>query len=104
MAAILASCSVDIDWDDPINNPKGSNTDINPRMVTEVISGAHSSSTKATIADTDGAFAWTKGDNLAVHVSSNADHKYVVTSSGASDAAATAAFEVMYDEGYTRDA
>ena len=104
LAAILASCSVDIDLDDSIKNPKGSDSDVNPRMVTEVISGSHGSTTKATIADTDGAFAWTKGDNLAVHVSSDTDHKYVVTSSGASDAAATAAFEVMYDEGYTRDA
>ena len=106
LAAILASCSVDIDWDDPIKNPKGSNTDINPRMVTEVISGTHSASTKATIADSDGAFAWTEGDNLAVHISSDngSDHKYVVTSSGASDAAVTAAFEVMYEAGYARDA
>ena len=106
LAAILASCSVSIDCDDSINNPKGSNTDINPRIITEVISGSHGFSTKASIADTDGAFAWTAGDNIAVHVSKGDDHKYVFTSGegGASVAAATADFSVSYDEGYTRDA
>lgn len=78
----------------------------NSRMIIEVISGSHGFSTKASIADTDGAFAWTAGDNIAVHVSKGDDHKYVFTSGegGASVAAATADFSVSYDEGYTRDA
>ncbi|MBR3292696.1 MAG: hypothetical protein IKI66_11035 [Bacteroidales bacterium] len=81
-----------------------SSTDYGSKMVTEKILAINGDvNTKVTI-DADAKFAWTKGDNLAVHVSSDTDHKYVVTSSGASAAAAAAAFEVMYDEGYTRDA
>lgn len=100
LLAVAVSCNkVEVE-----NDLSGIEPDLGGRMITEIISGSHGSTTKATIADTDGAFAWTKGDNLAVHVSSDTDHKYVVTSSGASDAAAAAAFEVMYDEGYTRDA
>jgi hypothetical protein len=77
----------------------------NSRMITEVISGSHGFSTKASIAD-NGSFAWTVGDNIAIHVSKGETHKYVFTSGegGASVAAATADFSVSYEEGYTRDA
>ena len=75
-------------------------------MITEVISGSRGTSTKVTIADSDASFAWTVGDNIAVHVSNGTSHKYVFTSGegGASEAAATADFTISYDEGYTRDA
>ena len=77
----------------------------NSRMITEVISGSHGFSTKASIAD-NGSFAWTVGDNIAIHVSKGETHKYVFTSGegGASVAAETADFSVSYEEGYTRDA
>ena len=80
------------------NEPEGS-----LRMITEVISGSHGTSTKATIADADASFKWSVGDSLAVHVSNGISHKYV-TSKGASTAAATADFEVTYESGYERDA
>ena len=76
-------------------------------MITEIVSGQHGSSTKATISNDDApAFAWTKGDNIAVHVSKGDSHLYVFTSGagGASVAAATADFAVSYEEGYSRDA
>lgn len=83
------------------NEPGGS-----PQMVTERISGSHGASTKATIADLDASFAWTAGDNIAVHVSNGDSHKYVFTSGtgGASVAAETADFVVSYEDGYSREA
>ena len=73
------------------------------QMITETVSGGRGTSTKATIA-ANASFAWTVGDNVAVHVSNGDSHKYVVTSSGASVAAASAKFEVTYEDGYSRDA
>ena len=77
-------------------------------MVTETISGTYGPSTKATIANEGASFKWSVGDNIAVHVSNGNTHKYVFTSdqgaSGASQAAASASFTVVYEEGYTRDA
>ena len=73
-------------------------------MITEIISGQRGSATKATISNDDApAFAWTMGDNIAVHVSNG---KYVFTSGdgGASTNAATANFTVVYPEGTSRDA
>lgn len=81
------------------NEPEGS-----LRMITEVISGSHGVSTKATIADADASFKWSVGDSLAVHISKGGSHKYVVTTTGASTDAATADFIVSYEEGYSRDA
>jgi hypothetical protein len=73
-------------------------------MITEIISGSQGSSTKATIADTDASFSWTKGDNIAVHVSNGT---YVSTAdegaSGASVSAASAQFKVIYEAGCHRD-
>ena len=80
------------------------------KMVTETISGTRSSSTKVTIANSNGAFSWTVGDNLAVHVSHGDSHKYVFTSDsehgalGASEAGESASFTVAYEEGFSRDA
>ena len=74
-------------------------------MITETISGSRGVETKATISNSDASiFKWSVGDSLAVHVSNGNSHKYVVTSKGASTAAATADFEVTYESGYTRDA
>lgn len=74
-------------------------------MIVETISGTTEMSTKATIAGGTGAFAWTAGDNIAVHVSNGT---YVFTSdagaSGASTSAASASFTVVYPDGYSRDA
>lgn len=74
------------------------------QMITETVSGGRGVETKATISNTDASFAWTAGDNVAVHVSKGNGHKYVVTSKGADAAAASANFEVTYEEGYSRDA
>ena len=77
------------------------------KMITEVVSGGREESTKATISNTDASFAWTAGDNVAVHVSNG---KYVYTSDeGASGATleaspAKASFTVVYPDGYSRDA
>lgn len=77
-------------------------------MIIETVSATTEMSTKATIANTGGAFAWTAGEHIAVHVSNGTTHKYVLTSdtggSGASAAAGTASFTIAYDEGYARDA
>jgi hypothetical protein len=81
------------------------------KMITETISGSRGVETKATIADTDASFAWTAGDNVAVHVSSVSNGKFVYTSDeGASGAApdtdnpAKASFTVVYPADYSRDA
>lgn len=78
------------------------------KKVTEIISGRSGSITRAAIADADGAFSWTEGDHIAVHVSNGSSHKYVLTSdeggSGASVTANEASFKVVYDLGYERDA
>lgn len=83
------------------------------KMITETISARSSSSTitRATIADADGAFSWSAGDHIAVHVSKDGNHEYVFTSedggSGATvnaDDSSKATFTVAYQMGYTRDA
>ena len=74
------------------------------KMITETVSGNRGVETKATISDTDASFKWSIGDNVAVHVSKEDNHKYVVTSKGADAAAASAKFEVTYEDGYSRDA
>jgi len=88
--------------------PSGKGTISGIQMITEIISGSHGPSTKATIADSDASFSWTAGDNIAVHVSKGTSHKYVTTAdegaSGASVTAETASFTVAYEEGYYRDA
>jgi len=75
-------------------------------MITEIISGRQVA-TKATINDETAAFAWTVGDNIAVHVSNGTTNKYVSTAdkgaSGASVAAASAQFTVIYEADYSRD-
>jgi len=78
------------------------------KMITETVTGGRGTSSKATIADSNASFKWTTGDHIAVHVSNADSHKYVFTSdegaSGASTAAASASFTVVYEEGYSRDA
>lgn len=84
------------------------------KMITETISGSRGVETKATIADANASFAWTAGDNVAVHVSSVSNvsnGKFVYTSDeGASGAApdtdnpAKASFTVVYPADYSRDA
>ena len=77
------------------------------KMITEVVSGGRGDATKATIGSTTPTFAWTAGDNVAVHVSNG---KYVYTSddgaSGATPKASPdkASFTVVYPDGYSRDA
>lgn len=101
LAAAVACNKAEIDndhsqsWIDPVTGKK---------MITEIVSGQRGSTTKATISDDDlPAFAWTIGDNIAVHVSNG---KYVFTSGkgGADKAEATAAFTVAYPDGTSRDA
>jgi hypothetical protein len=78
-------------------------------MVTETVSGARGTATKATISDADASFAWTDDDDVAVHISNG---KYVYTSDeGAHGATITdlvhtddASFTVAYEAGYSRDA
>lgn len=100
LAIVAVACErVDIEpqsGDDPSNEVT---------MITETISGGSGASTKVTI-DAAAKFAWTVGDNVAVHVSNGDSHKYVFTSGegGASVAAPTASFTVSYEAGYSRDA
>lgn len=94
-------------------NPSQGGDELSPvekKMITEIVSGNRGSSTKATIAD-DASFAWTAGDNIAVHVSNGTSGKYVFTSdTGASGAnvddtdPSTASFTVVYEDEYSRDA
>jgi hypothetical protein len=105
LAAIAAGCDK-AETDSPQNSIESA-PDV--KMVTETIYGTTSStSTRVTIADSNGDFSWTQGDHIAVHVSKDNSHKYVLTSdeggSGASATAATASFTVAYDFGYARDA
>ena len=79
------------------------------QLITETITATvDEGNTKATV-DADAKFAWTAGDNIAVHVSNGTSHKYVLTSdtgaSGASSVSgASASFTVVYEDGYARDA
>jgi hypothetical protein len=82
------------------------------KMITETITatnGDEDGNTRVDISnDADANFAWTAGDNIAVHVSNGTINKYVFTSdtgaSGASVSAAEASFSVVYEDGYSRDA
>lgn len=103
LALLAAACQKD----NTIPAPGDDNNEPAPaqvEMITETVSGGRGASTKATIADADASFAWTAGDNVAVHVSNGGTHKYVTTSKGADAAGASAKFEVTYEEGYSRDA
>ena len=83
-----------------------SSTDYGSKMVTEKILAFNGDvNTKVTI-DADAKFAWSVGDNIAVHVSKGDSHKYVFTSGegGASVAEQTASFIVRYESEYVRDA
>ena len=86
----------------------GEEPDVEVKMITETVTGGKGTSTKATIANADASFKWSIGDNIAVHVSNGVTNKYVFTSDdgacGASAAAASASFTVVYPEGYSRDA
>ncbi len=101
LAAAAACYPVELDRDLSQN---GNGMASRGEMITETISGTYGPSTKVTIAGTDASFKWSVGDNLAVHVSNGDSHKYVVTSGGASEAAASASFMVTYEAGYSRDA
>lgn len=73
-------------------------------MVTETISGSLGIATKSTISDVDASFAWTEGDNVAVHISNG---NYSFTTDGAAiDAveSSKASFTVAYEAGYSRNA
>lgn len=93
----LAACNKEVEIADTPDSPDSA------KMITETITASLGTSTKVTIAN-GGEFAWTLGDNIAVHVTNGDSHKYVVTSSGASVAASSASFTVSYEEGYSRDA
>ena len=90
---------------DPVQS--GDEPKVEVKMITETVTGGKGVS-KATISNTDASFKWTTGDHIAVHVSNGDSHKYVFTSdagaAGASTAAASASFTVVYEEGYSRDA
>lgn len=93
----LAACNKEVEITEIPESPES------VKMISETITASLGTSTKVTIAD-GGDFAWTLGDNIAVHVTNGDSHKYVVTSSGASVAASSASFTVSYEEGYSRDA
>ena len=101
-AMILLAVSCEKEAINPSEN--GNEAASGVKMITEIVSGSRGDDTKATIGNTTPTFAWTVGDNVAVHVSNGATNKYVVTTSGASAAAASAKFTVEYEEGYSRDA
>ena len=76
------------------------------KMITETITainGDNSASTRADISDTDGAFTWSDGDQIAVHVS---DGKYYTTDALAdeADGSEEVDFTVNYPDGESRDA
>lgn len=96
LVVLAASCEKEIEKESPADATTG-------KMITETISAQIEGETKATV-DADAKFAWTVGDNIAVHVSKGDSHAYVATVSGASEAAASASFSVSYGEGYSRDA
>ncbi len=98
----LALLAVSCGKEENIPSPMGNDPVSEVKMITEVVSGGRAA-TKATI-NASAAFAWTFGDKVAVHVSNGDSHRYVVTSSGASVAGASASFSVQYEEGYSRDA
>lgn len=95
LVVLAAACENEIAID---NGDEGSEQ----QMITETISANILGETKATV-DANAKFAWTVGDNIAVHVSNG---KYVFTSGtgGASEAAASASFTVSYPSGTSRDA
>ncbi len=101
-AMILLAVSCEKETINPSDNGNESASGV--KMITEIVSGSRGDDTKATIGNATPTFAWTVGDNVAVHVSNGATNKYVVTTSGASAAAASAKFTVEYEEGYSRDA
>lgn len=92
LVVLAASCEKEIEKESPADATTG-------KMITETISAQIDDATKATV-DADAKFAWTVGDNIAVHVSNGT----YVTSGGASAAAASASFTVSYPAGFTRDA
>lgn len=101
-AMLLIAVSCEKEAINPSDNGNESASGV--KMITEIVSGSRGDVTKATIGNTTPTFAWTAGDNVAVHVSNGATNKYVVTTSGASASAASAKFTVEYEEGYSRDA
>ena len=100
LATVIACNTLEVD-----TLPSDKGADVVPGMITEIVSGNRGVSSKATI-DANADFAWTQGDNLAVHVSNGDSHKYVFTSGegGASTSASSAYFMVAYESGYSRDA
>lgn len=109
LASIVVACDK-AEENIPQNNQE---PDSEVKMIVETISGSYGSTTRATIADADASFAWTAGDNIAVHVSNSTTGKYVFTSDSANGAsgadvdntdASKASFTIVYPEGYSRDA
>jgi hypothetical protein len=104
-ALILFSVSCEKEENSPSQIENEPDSEV--KMITEVVSGGRGDATKATIGSTTPTFAWTAGDNVAVHVSNG---KYVYTSddgaSGATPKASPdkASFTVVYPDGYSRDA
>ncbi len=101
-AMLLLAVSCEKEAINPSDNGNEPASDV--KMITEIVSGSRGDATKATIGNTTPTFAWTIGDNVAVHVSNGDSHEYVITSKGADAAASSAKFEVTYGEGYSRDA
>jgi len=110
LAATVACNRVEVDGDLSLDGKE-----LAFGMITEIISGSQGTSTKATISnDERPAFAWTDGDNVAVHVSKGTTEgttgKYVFTSDQGAKGAVVdaehpyqATFTVVYEADYSRD-
>lgn len=101
--AIMSAASVMVACNkvEPIPAQEEVGPEAEVEMITETITGSRDASTKVTIDNTSGAFAWTMTkDQVAVHVSNGT----YVTSAGASASKKSATFDVTYPTGSTRDA
>ena len=91
LAVITAACTNE---DALVTNPESNNGTSEGKMITETITATNGDApTRAAIADADGAFTWSKDDQIAVH----ADGKYYTTealTANSSDENAT--FTVTY--------
>ena len=101
---VMILLAVSCEKEDMLPSLEGNEPASQVEMVTETISGSLGIATKSTISDVDASFAWTEGDNVAVHISNG---NYSFTTDGAEiDAveSSKASFTVAYEAGYSRNA
>ena len=101
---VMILLAVSCEKEDMLPSLEGNEPASQVEMVTETISGSLGIATKSTISDVDASFAWTEGDNVAVHISNG---NYSFTTDGAEiDAVESfkASFTVAYEAGYSRNA